>query len=300
MSISKKASRRRVASKAPASAKGVRSTSAPFPIVGIGASAGGLEAFLALFKHLPVDTGMAFVVVQHLDPHRENKLTEILARATRMPVCEAENKMKVEPNRVYVIPFNKGITIGNGRLKLIRRNDSHMVIDEFFSALAKDQGKRAIGVVLSGTGSDGTLGLEAIKAAFGLTFAEDEASARFSAMPASASASGLVDFTLPPNRIAIELGRLASRMPLDDDEKITDGFKKILQFLRERTKVDFFHYKTTTVKRRIDRRMLLKGLNSEKTYFQFLVRHPDEAQALLNDILIKVTRFFRDAKTFQV
>jgi two-component system CheB/CheR fusion protein len=268
--------------------------------VGIGASAGGLEAFVTLFKHLSADIGMGFVVVQHLDPHRENQLAEILARATRMPVCVARDKTKVEPNCVYVIPFNKRMTISHGRLKLGRREENHLLINEFFCALAKDHGNRAIGVILSGTGNDGTLGLEAIKSASGITFAEDEASAQFSAMPASATATGLVDFTLPPEKIALELARIAHRPPPAEDEEITDGFKRILSLLRERTKVDFFHYKTTTVKRRIAHRMILKGLDSEKDYLQFLTRHPDEAEALLHDILINVTRFFRDAKTFAV
>jgi chemotaxis methyl-accepting protein methylase/signal transduction histidine kinase len=299
MSIRKKASRRPVSASARLEGKEVSSERAGFPIVGIGASAGGLEAFMSLFKHLPADTGMGFVVVQHLDPHRKNQLTEILARATRMPVCVALNKMKVEPNRVYVIPFNKRMTIARGRLKLVRRGDNRMLINEFFSALAKDQGKWAIGVILSGTGTDGTLGLEAIKSASGITFAEDEASAQFSGMPVSATATGLVDFTLPPDRIALELTRFAHRGPVVEEEEITDGFKSILRLLRERTKVDFSHYKTTTVKRRIMRRMILKGLSSEKGYLQFLTRHPEEAEALLHDILINVTRFFRDAKTFE-
>ena len=255
---------------------------------------------MTLFRHLPVNTGMGFVVVQHLDPHRENQLTEILARATRMTVCVARNKMKVEPNRVYVIPFNKRMTIARGRLNLHRRDEDHLVINEFFSSLAKDHGRWAIGVILSGTGNDGTLGLEAIKSASGITFAEDEASAQFSAMPASATATGLVDFTLPPEKIALELTRIARRAPLAGDEEISDGFKNILRLLRERTKVDFSHYKPTTVKRRIMHRMDLKGINSEKGYLQFLTRRRDEAEALLHDILINVTRFFRDAKTFEV
>jgi len=300
MSTSKKTSRRPASNKARAKGEKVPFTPAAFPIVGIGASAGGLEAFMALFKHLPDDTGMSFVVVQHLDPHRKNQLTEILARATGMPVCVAGNEMRIEPNRVYVIPFNKRMTISRGRLKLVQRGEHHLLINEFFSALAKDQGKQAIGVILSGTGNDGTLGLEAIKNASGTTFAEDEASAQFSDMPASATATGLVDFTLPPDKIALELTRIARQTLVTPKEEITDGFKSILHHLRERTRVDFFHYKTTTVKRRILHRMSLKGLDSEKGYLQFLARHPDEAEALLNDILINVTRFFRDAKTFRV
>lgn len=271
-----------------------------FHIVGIGASSGGLEAFVALFKNLATNTGMAFVVIQHLDPTRENKLPEMLARATRMPVSAATNDMKVEPDRVYVIPYNKQITIVDGHLKLLRRGDNHMLIDNFFCALAKDQGKCAIGVILSGTGNDGTLGLEAIKASSGIAFASDEASARFSAMPASAIATGLVDFTLAPDKIAAELNRIARRKPMADDDEITEDFKGIIHLLHEQTKVDFSHYKTTTVRRRIMRRMVLKGKDSEKAYLHSMANNPDEVQALFDDILINVTRFFRDARTFDL
>ncbi len=271
-----------------------------FPIVAIGASAGGLEAFVELFKHLPANTGMGFVIIQHLDPHRKNQLTEILSRATRMRVVVAREKMPVEPNRVYVIPFNKRMTIQRGRLKLGRRDGTHLLINDFFVSLAKDQGRRGIAVILSGTGQDGTLGLEAIKGAFGITFAEDEASAQFSSMPASATATGLVDFTLPPAKIALELTRIARKIPFNEDEEIMDGFRSILSLLHERTKVDFSHYKTTTVKRRITHRMILKGVDSEKDYLKLLMRQPEETEALLHNVLINVTRFFRDPKTFGV
>lgn len=180
-------------------------------IVGVGASAGGLEAFTLLLRHVPVNTGMGFVLVQHLDPAHESALTQILAKATAMPVREAANNLPVEPNRVYIIPPNRNMTIARGRLKLTPRRQTagaNRSIDVFFESLAEDRRKRAIGVILSGTASDGTLGLAAIKAEGGLTLAQDE-SAKYDSMPRSAIAAGCVDLVLPPEQIAEELARIA-------------------------------------------------------------------------------------------
>src|SRR5512133_758326 len=183
----------------------------PFPLVGIGASAGGLEAFTELLKHLPADTGMGFVLVQHLDPQHESALTQLLARVTPMPVQEVTNNLRVEPNHVYAIPPNTSLTITKGVLKLHPRDQNRSParsIDAFFESLAQDQRQRAIGVVLSGTASDGTAGLEAIKAEGGITFAQDD-SARYDSMPRSAIAAGCVDFVLNPEDIGKELVRIA-------------------------------------------------------------------------------------------
>src|SRR5688572_3944650 len=182
-----------------------------FPIVGIGASAGGLEAFSALLQHLPLDTGMGFVLVQHLDPVHDSALTKLLGRATSLPVHEVTNNLRVEPNHVYVIPPNTNLSITEGVLTLGPRPKTrtpHRSIDFFFEALANDQRDRAIGVILSGTATDGTVGLEAIKAEGGITFAQDE-SARYDSMPRSAVAAGSVDFVLSPEDIATELARIA-------------------------------------------------------------------------------------------
>ena len=183
-----------------------------FPVVGIGASAGGLEAFTQLLKHLPLDTGMGFVLVQHLDPEHESALTQLLTRATSMPVREVTNNLRVEPNHVYVIPPNTNLGIARGRLETSaarrRTRTPHRSIDFFFESLAQDQRERAIGVILSGTATDGTLGLEAIKAEGGITFAQDD-SARYDSMPRSAVAAGCVDFVLSPEDIAKELARIA-------------------------------------------------------------------------------------------
>src|SRR5262245_58367402 len=183
-----------------------------FPVVGIGASAGGLEAFRQLLDHLPNDTGMAFVFVQHLDPARESILAELLSRATDMPVKEVKDDMRVEPNCVYVIPRNTNMAIANGALHLTPREETrgqHRPIDYFMRSLAEEKHNRAIGVILSGTASDGTRGLESINAEGGFTFAQDEKTAKFDGMPHSAIIAGCVDFVLPPEQIAEELARLA-------------------------------------------------------------------------------------------
>src|SRR5437867_7320241 len=182
-----------------------------FSIVGVGASAGGLEAFTELLKHLPLDSGMGFVLVQHLDPQHESALTHLLARATSMPVCEVTNNLRVEVNHVYVIPPNTDLGIEQGVLKLQPRQEGrapHRSVDFFFKSLASDQGECAIGVILSGTASDGTVGLEAVKAEGGITFAQDD-SARFDSMPRSAVAADCVDFVLSPANIAKELVRIS-------------------------------------------------------------------------------------------
>ena len=190
---------------------GFKKQSLSFPIVGIGASAGGLEAFTELLKHLPIDTGMGFVLVQHLDHQHESALTQLLARVTSMPVREVTNNLQVEANHVYVIPPNTNLIIQQGMLKLLSRPKDRRParsIDFFFESLAQGRGERAIGGILSGTATDGTIGLEAIKAEGGIAFAQDE-SARFDSMPRNAVAAGCVDFVLPPKKIAEELARIA-------------------------------------------------------------------------------------------
>jgi two-component system CheB/CheR fusion protein len=204
----------RAASKAALLAAGTGGSTAPrnasqigktIPIVGIGASAGGLEAFTQLLRALPPDTGMAFVFVQHLEARHESMLTKLLAKSTEMPIAEVEQGMLVQPNHVYVIPPNADIDVMNGALNLVVRKDRagrHMPIDSFFQSLAEHRGARAIGVILSGTASDGTLGLKAIKAQGGITFAQEPESAKYDGMPRSAIAAGCIDFVLPPEGVA--------------------------------------------------------------------------------------------------
>ncbi len=282
-----------------------------FPIVGIVASAGGLEAFTQLLSHLPIDTGMAFVLIQHLDPNQRSLLTEILAKTTQMPVREVQNGMSVEPNQVYVIPPNTKMTLAQGVLQLVLREKVHgkyMPGDAFFTSLAAELGNKAISVVLSGSDTDGAKGSEAIKAAGGITFAQSEESAQFREMPYNAVATGDVDLILPPPKIAEELAQIARHpsvtRPIDSQtvellSENENALPEIFAMLFTATGVDFAHYKQTTLKRRIARRMLLYKLERLEDYVQYLQDDPDEMQALYHEILISVTSFFRDPEAYQ-
>jgi two-component system, chemotaxis family, CheB/CheR fusion protein len=284
---------------------------APFPVVGMAASAGGLEAFTQLLSHLPADTGMAFVLIQHLSPDHESLLTEILARATTMLVKQVENGMKVEPNQVYVIPPNTKMILLAGLLELSPREKvfgKYMPGDAFFASLAADRGHKAIAVVLSGGDGDGSLGIKAIKEAGGVTFAQCENTAKFDSMPHSAVATGNVDFVLPPDKIAEELVHLsrnpmlASTLPLlTTVESLVpqDALVTIFGLLRSTTGVDFSHYKPKTIDRRIQRRMLLCKLEQLADYAAYLQTNPTEVKALYEEILIHVTSFFRDPEAFE-
>jgi two-component system, chemotaxis family, CheB/CheR fusion protein len=228
------------------------------PVVGIGASAGGLEAATQMLKALPPRTGMAYVLVQHLDPSHESMLADLLAPHTSMPVQQAAQGTKVEPDHVYIIPPNARMAIRAGTLELSPRTEDrarNLPIDYFFSSLAEDQRSRAVGVVLSGAASDGTLGLEAIKAAGGITFAQDQ-TAKFDGMPQSAIASGVVDFVLPADAIGRELAGLTGHSYFASREKsseLSDGpaLEKILSLLQARAGVNFSHYKMPTIQRRL-------------------------------------------------
>ena len=253
---------------------------------------------------------MAFVLVQHLDPRHESRLGPLLAKATAMPVCEAEEGVAVLPDHVYVIPPDTTLTIAEGILHLAPRSDSqglHLPIDVFFKSLAADRGRGAIGVILSGSGSDGTLGLEELKAEGGITFAQDEVSAKYSGMPRSAERSGCVDFVLPPEGIALDLARIGRHPYLSPDPR-EDGapaaaeedlFKKVLDLLHASSGVDFRDYRETTIRRRILRRMVLHTRQELADYVRLLEEDASEVEALYEDILINVTRFFREPETFE-
>lgn len=276
----------------------------PFPVVAIGASAGGLAAFTELLKALPSKSGMAFVLIQHLEPKHESALTALLSRATSMPVVEVSEGMAVEQNCVYVIPPNKDMTIRKGTLRLAPRSAASGLqrpIDDFSIALAEEQGEAAIGVVLSGTGSDGTYGLKAIKAAGGVTFAQDPKTAQWPTMPMSAITAGSVDFVLSPKRIAAELARIGRHPYLAEAREVPKGsdLDKVCMILRSAVGVDFRLYKQATVRRRMARRMALQKIASLDKYAQILKQNPEEAQALADDIFIHVTNFFRDQKCYQ-
>ncbi|MEO7427030.1 MAG: chemotaxis protein CheB [Fibrobacteria bacterium] len=279
-------------------------------VVGIGASAGGLEAFGRLLKSLPAKPGMAFVLIQHLEPSHSSHLADILAKSSSLPVAEARDGMAIEIDHVYVIPPNTNLALADGALKLTPRGDArglHLPIDFFLRSLAQAGDKRSIGVILSGTGTDGTLGLAEIKAAGGITFAQESGSAKFPAMPQSAVAEGCVDLVLSPEGIAQELARIGGHPYFhargrEEQVKPFAGceteFARIIDLLRHTSGVDFGQYRKTTLKRRILRRMALGKQLTLPEYLAQLEADPAEVKALYQDILIHVTRFFRDPEGF--
>lgn len=284
---------------------GAKDAGSSCPIAGIGASAGGLEAFTRLLRALPAHVGMALVLVQHLDPTQESMLADILGRASRMPVSEAADGMRVESDHVYVMPPNASIRISHGALRLTKRPKPPtqvLPIDVLFRSLADECESKAIGVVLSGTGSDGALGLGAVKAAGGLTVAQEPSTAEYSGMPKAAIDAGVVDAVLDPEHIAEELVRLgrhpglrASKPPDETAEAVDEeSLAKILSLVREATGLDLTSYRRTTLVRRISRRMLLEGVATIKDYLGALQERPSEVEALYRDILVNVTEFFRD------
>ncbi|MGA8021629.1 MAG: chemotaxis protein CheB [Candidatus Acidiferrales bacterium] len=285
---------------------------ATFPVVGIGASAGGLEAFTELLRYLPEKTGMAFVLVQHLDPTHASVLQEILARSTKIPVKEVKDGETILRDHVYVIPANANMVIEDGSLQLVPRESArsrNMPIDHFFRSLAESRGEQAIAVVLSGTASDGTLGCGAVKTAGGITFAQDEKSAKYGGMPHSAIYSGSIDFVLPPKSIAQELVRIGrhpyvARASTDPEAASplsagSEHLHKLLTLLRQATGVDFAEYKQTTLQRRIKRRMVLHRVESLEGYLAYIKENPNELDELYRDVLINVTGFFRDPEAFE-
>jgi len=283
-----------------------------FPVVGIGASAGGLEAMTELLNQLPQDIGMAFVLIQHLAPKHDSMMPELLTRETALEVSEITDGIKVQPDHLYVIPPNTNVGIINNALHLMPRDADfkkrHLPIDYFFQSLAKDQGSNAIGIILSGSASDGTLGLKIVKAEGGMTFAQDRASARYDSMPGSAIAAGCVDFVLEPAGIARELAHIARhpevlRADIADDPveqgRISGELEKIFMLLRNHSGNDFTYYKQNTIRRRIGRRMLVHKIERLKDYVRYLDSHPDEVDALFHDILINVTGFFRNPEAYE-
>jgi len=289
------------------------SPSRSFPVVGIGSSAGGVEACTSFLKALSADLGMAYVIVPHMDPTRESALLDILQRASSMPVHEVEDGMQLKPDHVFLIPRNCELTVQNGTLHLAQREQPRPVsttIDVFLRSLAADQGSNSIGIVLSGTGADGTLGLGAIKGEGGITFAQDN-SARYDGMPASAIAAGVVDMVLPCEGIAKELKRI-SRHPyvlgeVGEAEMYAGGrhdsryaqMSQMFAILRRATRVDFSGYKPPTIGRRVARRMALHKLERLADYVGLLQRDRNEVNALYQDLLINVTSFFRDPEAFE-
>lgn len=288
------------------------SSTAQFPVVGIGASAGGLDAVKEFLKALPAKSGMAFVFIQHLSPNHESILPELLQKVTPFPVQAITDNIHLERDHLYIIPQNKIVTTEDGILKLApldKKNKQSNIIDLFFSSLGIVHQDYAVGIVLSGSLNDGTLGLQVIKSYGGLTFAQDEGSAAFDSMPKSAVKAGVVDFVLPPAQIAQRLIEINhpfhyeySQIEITDTlpEQDKETFKQILTVLRVRRGVDFTYYKQSTLKRRIVRRMALNKIEKPSNYLSFLRENKSEQDALYNDMLISVTNFFRDAQSFDI
>ena len=288
---------------------------APSYIIGIGASAGGLEATIRLLSHLAENSGAAVVLIQHLDPTHPSLTPEILSRNTSIPVLEVTAGMLVRADHIYVIPPNCNMSLTHGALNLSVRSEvrgRHMPIDFFFQSLARDQKSRAIGIVLSGVASDGTLGLESIKSEGGLTIAQEPTSAKHDGMPQSAISSGVVDLIHTPEGIAKELMRIVTHPSFgvefqvnSPDEKLNifnseKAMNKIFELLLRKTNTNFSHYKKNTIQRRILRRLLVLNLDDLHAYATHLETHPEEVELLFSEILIHVTSFFRDPKAFEI
>ena len=273
----------------------------PF-VVGLGASAGGLEALQQFFRFLPASSGLSFVVVQHLSPDYKSFMADILGKYTTMRVVQAENQMDVEPNTVYLIPPKNNMTLRAGKLFLTEYISGRLnhPIDVFFTSLAEENKERAVAVILSGTGSDGTNGAKAIKEHGGLTIVQDPATAQFDGMPRSAISAGLADWVLSPQEIAGEVINFFQHHAVGelekDDALFSDDetFAHIYAVLKKASGIDFTYYKRTTVLRRIERRLVVTHNASLAEYAQHLDSSPDEAHILVKEILIGVTNFFRD------
>jgi two-component system CheB/CheR fusion protein len=279
-----------------------------FFIVGIGASAGGLDAFKEFFENIPADSGMAFVIVQHLDPTHKSLLSELIAEHTQMKVSEIKDGMIVKPNCIYIIPPNKDLRIFNGSLQLIKPTEirtKRRTIDSFFHSLSQDQKEKAIGIILSGTGTEGTLGLKDIKAEGGVTIVQDPKSAQFKGMPQNAIAAKVADFILSPAKMPEQLIKYAKKISINTNNPQLlvsppiNLLNKIYQLIRNKTGYDFSNYKTNTILRRIAKRTALNHIDNLEDYIIFLQNNPDEIEKLYKDFLIGVTAFFRDKEVFQ-
>jgi len=280
----------------------------PLYYIGIGASAGGLEAIEHLISNTPNDSELAFIIVQHLSPDYKSLMVELLSKFTNMPVYRAENQLKVEKNCIYLIPPKKNLTIFHGSLMLSDQDRSggiNLPVDVFFQSLAEDQQNRAVGIILSGTGSDGTRGVRTIKEQGGMVMVQDEQSAKFDGMPRSAISTGLADFILPAEEMPKQLLNF-TKHPYAAQQEISstllsdeDGLTRIFFLLREKCKVDFTYYKPSTVIRRLERRMTVNQIHSLKDYVRYLEKFPNEISNLYRELLIGVTRFFRDREAFE-
>jgi len=279
-----------------------------FHYVGIGASAGGLEAIEDFFSHMPEDSNLAFIVIQHLSPDYKSLMVELLSKKTKIPVHRCTDGMQVKPNNIYMIPPKKNLTIFHGKL-VLREKDNipgvNLPIDIFLKSLAEDQADRSIAIILSGTGSDGTRGVRAVKEQGGMVMVQDDTTAKFDGMPRAAISTGVADFVLPPEKMPAQLlayidhpyvaGKEKSRNLIKDQK----GLTRIFSELRERTKVDFTYYKPSTISRRIERRMSVNQINDLDDYVRYIQKYPVEIMTLYRELLIGVTSFFRDPEAMK-
>ncbi|ACF43890.1 chemotaxis protein CheB [Pelodictyon phaeoclathratiforme] len=281
----------------------------PFPVVGIGSSAGGLEALELFLKHVPYPCGMAFVIIQHLDPTHKGIMVELLQRETAMPVCQVSDNLEIEPDHVYLIPPNQDMSILHGKLFLldmVKPRGLRLPIDFFFRSMADDLKQHSIGVILSGMGSDGTLGLRAIKEKGGGVFVQDPASAKFDGMPRSAIDEGLADVIVPAENLPSKIIAYVKHLPvilkpaLTIEEQALSSLKKIIILFRTQTGHDFSLYKKNTIYRRIERRMGIHEIEKISTYVHFLQTNPQEIELLFKELLIGVTSFFRDPDAWEI
>ncbi len=283
-------------------------SSGRFPVVGIGASAGGLEAFKKMFGQMPADSGIAFILIPHLDPTHESLMVPLLAKCSAMPVVEAAEGLAVEPDRVYIIPPNKYLSLQGGILRLtgpVGRHSSQLALDLFLRSLAEDQQETAICIILSGTGAHGTLGLKEVKANGGMVMVQDPATAAYDQMPHNAVATGLADYVLPPEQMAAALVGYVRQFYRADADRDESGARlsqlnTILTLLHPRSRCDFRSYRKKMILRRIERRMTLLHLDDLSAYGVYLREHPQETNNLCKDLLISVTRFFRDPDAFEL
>jgi two-component system CheB/CheR fusion protein len=275
-------------------------------IIAIGASAGGLDSITHFFDNVPGNTGVAYIVIQHLSPDHKSMMAEILSKHTSMPVFEATEDLLVQPDQIYLIPTKKLMTIEDGRLKLqekIRSNLPNSAIDVFFDSLAKEKGSKSVAIIMSGTGTDGTRGIESIKKVGGTVVVQDPYTAEFNGMPQSAIDSGFADLIVPPDIMPENLFEFLKEAPLIQSLNVLDEVEEkritgILQTIFQETSHDFSDYKRPTIVRRLSKRMAEKGIKTLEEYYNFILRSKEEARHLYNEFLINVTSFFRDQEAF--
>ncbi len=297
----------------PGGGKGETSAEPPanktFPVVGLGASAGGLEALQAFFEILPENLGAAYVIIQHLSPDYKSLMDELLARVTKLPIHIATDGMTLQADNIYLIPPKHNMTVFHGKLFLTPQREDralNLPIDIFLRSLAKDKEKDAVGIILSGTGTDGTLGIRAIKEFGGMVMAQDSKSAKFDGMPQSATATGIVDYILPPQKMPIELKNYFKHpyiRKVEDLEveisKDKDYLSKIISIIRDKKGTDFYNYKQATIIRRLEKRISINQFISLDDYIHFLEHDSNEVNLLYKELLIGVTRFFREKPAYE-